>query len=47
MPLINASFNLVIERLLISGAVFVKRVAEEDVSFNLVIERLLISGSYS
>ena len=41
--LLLGSFNLVIERLLISGEGF-DRVMEVNVGFNLVIERLLISG---
>ena len=40
-------FNLVIERLLISGALVDLRNPSAGVSFNLVIERLLISGSPS
>ena len=38
------SFNLVIERLLISGDNCLLRVAAQHCGFNLVIERLLISG---
>ena len=39
-----ARFNLVIERLLISGAIRQRRVGRVQPGFNLVIERLLISG---
>ena len=41
-----ASFNLVIERLLISGELPEPVLKQRVESFNLVIERLLISGRH-
>ena len=43
-PRSSLSFNLVIERLLISGGDTVVLEISSDERFNLVIERLLISG---